>query len=300
MVGKGRGLWPHTEGLKRKTPPQGWGVRVDLALRTVQNRDSRPAEDFAVPNVTDSLHDTIPRSAGDEHFGRTQWSQVLLAADPAAEGFATALQGLCQTYWYPLYAFVRRSGHSPQDAEDLTQAFFARLLDKNYLAAADRERGRFRTFLLVALKRFLANEWERQHALKRGGFSTVVTIDQELAETRYGGDLAHHEQPDVLLEKQWAMALIGEVMGRLQAEYVEGGRGELFHHLRAAITRDDEALGHAGIAARLGTTTAAVKMAAMRLRARYQALLREEIARTVESPDEIDDEIRHLLSLFSG
>jgi len=199
----------------------------------------------------------------------------------------------------PLYAFVRRSGHSPQDAEDLTQAFFARLLDKNYLAAADREKGRFRSFLLVALKRFLANEWERQHALKRGGYATVVAIDQDDAESRYGGDPGHTEQPDVLLEKQWAMALIGQVMGRLQAEYGASGRGEVFDFLRASLTRDDSAIGYAEIATRLGTTTPAVKMAAMRLRDRYQALLREEIARTVVSPAEIDDEIRYLFSVFS-
>jgi RNA polymerase sigma-70 factor (ECF subfamily) len=249
--------------------------------------------------VSDSLHDTkLPITCGDR-FGRTQWSQVLRAADPAADGFGSALQELCQTYWYPLYAFVRRSGHSPQDAEDLTQAFFARLLEKNYLAAADREKGRFRTFLLVVLKRFLANEWERQHAMKRGGFATVVAIDQEHAETLYGGDIAHHEQPDVLLEKQWAMTLIGQVMGRLQAEYVESGRGELFGFLRASLTRDDSAMGYAEIAERLGTSTAAVKMAAMRLRERYQVILREEIARTVATPDEIDDEIRHLFAVFS-
>lgn len=239
-------------------------------------------------------------NSGIEPFIRTQWSQVLRAADPAAPGSASALQELCQDYWFPLYAFVRRSGHSPQDAEDLTQAFFARLLDKNYLASADREKGRFRTFLLVALKRFLANEWERQHALKRGGFATVIAIDQDHAETRYGGDLAHHEQPDVLMEKQWAYSLIAQVMNRLQAEYVDGGRSELFGLLRAGLTRDDSAMGYAEISARLGTSTAAVKMSAMRMRARYQALLREEISRTVASPDEIEDEIRHLFAVVSS
>ncbi len=238
-----------------------------------------------------------PTSVG--QFDHTQWSQVLRAADPAAKGFEPALQNLCQTYWYPLYAFVRRSGHSPQDAEDLTQAFFARLLDKNYLATADREKGRFRTFLIVALKRFLANEWERQHAIKRGGFSSFVEIDQEHAETRYGDELANHDQPDALLEKQWAITLIGQVMGCLQVEYSESNRSELFGFLRASITRDDSAMGYAAIADRLQTSEAAIKMAAMRMRERYQILLREEIARTVSSPDEIDDEIRHLFSVFS-
>ncbi len=240
----------------------------------------------------------LPTSVG--HFGNTQWSQVLRAADPDAQGFGPALQSLCQTYWYPLYAFVRRSGHSPQDAEDLTQAFFARLLDKNYLATADREKGRFRTFLIVALKRFLANEWERQHAIKRGGFSTFVEINQENAETRYGGELAHHDQPDALLEKQWAITLIEQVMGHLQTEYTESERGELFGFLRASLTRDDSAMGYAAIAAHLKTSEAAVKMAAMRMRERYQLLLREEIGRTVASPDDVDDEIRHLFTVFSS
>ena len=250
--------------------------------------------------MTDSHHDSPQAPSADgARFGHTQWSRVLRAATPGADGYGPALQELCQAYWYPLYAFVRRSGHSPQDAEDLTQAFFARLLDKNYLAAADPEKGRFRSFLLVALKRFLANEWERQHAIKRGGFAAVVAIDQEHAETLYGGDLAHHEQPDVLLEKQWAMTLIGQVMGRLQAEYGDSGRGELFGLLRASLTRDDSAIGYADIAQRLSTSTAAVKMAAMRMRERYQCLLREEIGRTVATPDEIDDEIRHLFSVFS-
>jgi DNA-directed RNA polymerase specialized sigma24 family protein len=244
-------------------------------------------------------HKTPPRNVGGEQFMRTQWSQVLRAADPAALGSASALQELCQGYWFPLYAFVRRSGNSPQDAEDLIQAFFARLLDKKFLATANREKGRFRTFLLIALKRFLANEWERQHALKRGGFATVIAIDQDHAETCYGCDLAHHEQPDVLMEKQWANALIEQVMNRLQIEYVESGRSELFGFLRASLTRDDSAMGYAEIALRLGRSTAAVKMAAMRMRERYQILLREEIARTVASPDEIEDEIRYLFSVFS-
>lgn len=255
---------------------------------------------FCNPAVTDSTHDTHTRMAGDARFGPTQWSQVLLAADSTAEGYGVALQELCQTYWYPLYAFVRRSGHSAQDAEDLTQAFFERLLDKNYLAAAQREKGRFRTFLLVALKRFLSNEWDRQHALKRGGFATMVAIDHDDAESRYGNDPGHNEKPDVLLEKQWAITLIGHVMGRLRAEYDESGRGELFGFLRACLSRDDSAIGYAEIASRLGTTPPAVKMAAMRMRERYQVLLREEIARTVASPDEIEDEIRYLFSVFSA
>jgi RNA polymerase sigma-70 factor (ECF subfamily) len=249
--------------------------------------------------MTERHHDPLLASAGRGRFDNTQWSLVMRAADPGAEGYGSALQELCQAYWYPLYAFVRRSGHSPEDAEDLTQTFFARLLDKNFLAAADPHKGRFRSFLLVALKRFLANEHERRNAVKRGGRAAFVAIDTELAESRLGGDLACHDSPDALLDKQWAIALLGHVMARLQSEYSDSGRAALFQQLRAAITRDDDAIGYAEIAKLLGTTAAAVKMAAMRLRARYHAILREEIARTVASPGEIDDEIRHLFSVFS-
>jgi RNA polymerase sigma-70 factor (ECF subfamily) len=237
--------------------------------------------------------DAVP--AGGPHFVTTHWSVVLRAG-----GDDAALGELCRAYWYPLYAYVRRLGKSPQDAEDLTQAFFARLLEKNYIAAADQEKGRFRTFLLIALKRFLANEWDREHAQKRGGFQTIVSIDHDLAETRFSAEPAHAEQPDVLFERQWAMALLEQVMARLQSEYTDTGRGELFGHLRACLTRDEAALSYVEIGTRLDMSDAAVKMAVQRLRARYRELLREEIAKTVASPDDIEDELRHLFAIFSA
>jgi RNA polymerase sigma factor (sigma-70 family) len=249
--------------------------------------------------MTDSDHHSPLPPAGGARFGNTQWSIVLRAADPDSEGYGSALQELCQAYWHPLYAFVRRSGRSPQDAEDLIQSFFTRLLDKNFLAAAAPQKGRFRSFLLVTLKRFLTNEYERQNAVKRGGRAGFISIDSALAESHLGGELARHDSPDSLLEKQWATTLLGHVMARLQSEYTDSGRAALFQHLRASITRDDGSMGYAEIAEHLGTTPAAIKMAALRLRARYQVVLREEIARTVASSDEIDDEIRHLFSVFS-
>src|SRR5512137_58778 len=145
-------------------------------------------------------------------FVTTHWSVVLSAQDPASPRSAEALEMLCRAYWYPLYAYARRAGHSPADAEDLTQGFFARLVEKDYLKTAAREKGRFRTFLLVALKRFLANEWDRQHAQKRGGFTPIVSIDQELAESRFAAEPAHHVQPDVLFDRQWAMTLLDQTM----------------------------------------------------------------------------------------
>lgn len=236
---------------------------------------------------------------GKAHFLTTHWSVVIRAGQDPSEASQQALADLCRTYWYPLYAFVRRQGHGPQEAEDLTQEFFARLLEKNYVAGADQQKGRFRTFLIVALKHFLANEWDRQHAQKRGGFQTVVSIDHDLAESRYGAELAHHEQPDVIFERQWAVTLLEEVMTRLQAEYTATDRTCLFDHLRPCLTKDESALPYTEIGQRIGLTEAAVKMAVQRLRNRYRELLRDEIGRTVTSPDEVEEEIEHLFSVFA-
>jgi RNA polymerase sigma-70 factor (ECF subfamily) len=232
-------------------------------------------------------------------FVTTHWSVVLSARDRNSPNSDAALQTLCRTYWFPLYAFVRRLGHSPHDAQDFTQEFFARLLQKEYLNAAASEKGRFRTFLLVALKRFLANEWNRQHAQKRGGTATVVSMDQELAESRFAAEPAHSLQPDVLFDRQWAMTLLERTMTRLHDEYVASGRAKLFELLRGCLAKDESALPYAEIATRLKLTEAAVKMAVQRLRARYREILRAEIADTVASPEEIEEEIRHLFSTFS-
>lgn len=238
------------------------------------------------------IQDSVSRP--NAYFVTTHWSVVLKAGNDTA-----ALSELCRVYWSPLYAYVRRLGKSPQDAEDLTQAFLARLLEKNYIASADQEKGRFRTFLLIALKRFLANEWDREHAQKRGGFQTIIPIDHAMAESRFGAEPACADQPDVLFERQWAITLLDQVMAQLQAEYTDTDRGELFTHLHPCLTKEDDALPYAEIAAKLGMTEAAIKMALQRLRGRYRELLRTEIAKTVESPDEIEDEIRHLFAVFS-
>jgi RNA polymerase sigma-70 factor (ECF subfamily) len=231
-------------------------------------------------------------------FLTTHWSLVLDAARNDSADAHEALTRLCQTYWPPLYSFVRRQGRSPHDAQDLTQEFFARLLEKQYLTAAAKEKGRFRTFLLVALKRFLANDWDRQHAQKRGGGVNIVSIDQELAESRFAAEPAHNVQPDVLFDRQWALMLLERTMARLQQEYVSSGRAKLFELLRGCLARDESALPYAQIASRLNLTEAAVKMAVQRLRARYREILRAEIAGTVLSPEEIEEEIRHLFSTF--
>jgi RNA polymerase sigma factor (sigma-70 family) len=231
-------------------------------------------------------------------FLTTHWSVVLSAQNLDSPQSAEALAKLCSDYWFPLYAFVRRQGHGPHDAQDLTQEFFARVLEKEYLKSAAREKGKFRTFLLVAIKRFLANEWDRQHAQKRGGFAPVVSIDQEEAESRLDSELGHNLQPDVLFDRQWAVTLLERTMKRLREEYVTSGRARLFEFLRSALAREESAMPYAEIASQLNLSEAAVKMAVQRLRARYRELLRAEIAGTVSGEEEIEEEIRHLFSTF--
>ena len=224
---------------------------------------------------------------------------MVSARQPESAQSTAALETLCRTYWYPLYAYLRRQGQKPQDAQDLTQGFFARLLQKDYLQAAAREKGRFRTFMLVALKRFVANEWDREHAQKRGGFAPIVAIDQEFAESRLAADPSPNVQPDVLYDRHWAMTLLERAMAQLQEEYVASGRAKLFEYLQSCLVREESALPYADIAARLNLTEAAVKMAVHRLRARYREILRAEIAHTVSSADEVDEEVRHLFAAFS-
>jgi len=233
-------------------------------------------------------------------FVTTHWSVVLSAQDSQSPHSREALESLCRSYWYPLYSYVRRAGHSPADAEDLAQGFFARLLEKDYLKAATRDKGRFRTFLLVALKRYMANEWDRQHAQKRGGFAALVPIDQELAESRFAAEPAHNLSPDLLFDRQWAMTLLERTMSQLQQEYAASDRARLFDYLRNCLTRDESALPYAEIASRLQLTEAAVKMAVHRLRGRYREILQHEIAQTVSGPEEIEEEIRHLFSAFGS
>jgi RNA polymerase sigma-70 factor (ECF subfamily) len=254
-------------------------------------------------NVSSSTQEKqIPADSNDSHpnpvFVTTHWSVVLTAQDKDSPRSLEALESLCRTYWYPLYAFVRRQGRSPHDAQDLTQGFFTRLLEKDYLRSVDSGKGKFRTFLLVALKRFMLNEWDHQHAQKRGGFAPVISIDQELAESRFSSELAHRLQPDVLFDRQWATTLIERVMKRLEDEYLASGRAKLFEYLRSCLIKDESALSYAEVAAQINLTEAAVKMAIHRLRARYREILHEEIADTVATPDEVEEEIRHLFSTF--
>lgn len=235
-----------------------------------------------------------------ERFLTTHWSMVIRASHDNLDIAHQAMEELCRNYWYPLYAFVRRQGHPPANAEDLTQAFLAKLLKMNYLADVRREKGKFRSFLLMAIKRFIGHENERQHARKRGGHQQIVSIDQETAESRLCLEADRHLEPDVYFERQWAVALLERVMLKLREEYLATGRDKLFESLQGCLVKDEAAQPYAEIAAQLKLTEPAVKMAVSRLRARYREILRAEIAETVANPEEIEDEIRHLFKLFSS
>ena len=253
---------------------------------------------------TSSDEPAIPPSseAGQRHaaFVTTHWSVVLTAGRSDTTRAQAALARLCQAYWYPLYAYVRRRGYGPPDAQDLTQEFFARLLAQNWLAQADRERGRFRTFLLAALSHFLANEWDKARAQKRGGAVQFVPLQLDNAETRYGHEPADPVTPEQCFERRWALALLDEVLNRLRQEQVAAGAGALFDTLKPCLAGTRQAQPYAALAAELGMTEGAVKVAVHRLRHRYRQLLREEIANTVATPGEVDEEMHHLFAVLAG
>jgi RNA polymerase sigma factor (sigma-70 family) len=230
----------------------------------------------------------------DGQFGPTRWTLVCAAsrsgASPQAE---RALEELCRQYWYPLYAYVRRCGHGAQEAEDLTQEFFARLLARNYLHHVDRGKGKFRSFLLAGLKHFLANEWDRARAQKRGGGERLVPLN---AETRYEKEAAHALTPDRLFDRQWALTLLDQVLTRLREESVAENKTAQFDELKIFLTAGKGAISYADAAARIGTTEGAAKVAVHRLRKRYRKLLRDEIAQTVNDPAQVEEEIRALFA----
>jgi RNA polymerase sigma-70 factor (ECF subfamily) len=211
-----------------------------------------------------------------------------------------ALAALCETYWFPLYAFVRRQGYSADDAQDLIQSFSARLLERNDLEVADRRRGRFRSYLLGALKHFLANQRKRSRAQKRGGGRAILSLDFGRAERRYHLEPADQLTPERLYEKRWALALLDGVVQRLAEEQEAAGKQALFEDLKECLTGREMAASYGEIAARLAMTEGAVKVAAHRLRRRYRALLQEEIAQTVAGPEEFEDEVSLLLAALAA
>ena len=250
----------------------------------------------ADPGSTSGCAEPAPRPA----FVTTHWSLVVSAGGNDSPHARNALEKLCRSYWFPIYAFVRRQGHGPHDAQDLTQEFFARLLEKKSLAGADPAKGRFRSFLLASLKHFLANEWDKTRAQKRGGGQILIPIDVATAETSCGFEPADNLTAENIFEQRWALTLLEHVLARLRAEYVRDGKENLFEQLKPTLTEASRTVGYAEIATRLGTTEGAVKVAVHRLRQRYREVLRAEIADTVASPGEVDDEIRNLFAALAG
>lgn len=237
------------------------------------------------------------KTGSDPVFVTTRWSIVLRAAQPGSPEAQAALAALCQGYWFPLYAYARRQGCDVHHAEDVTQEFFAKLLEKNYLGVADRQRGRFRWFLLTAFKCFLANEWDRSQAQKRGGGKQIVSFDGMSAEERYLHEPEDGASADQLYDRRWAADLLEGARTKLRAEYAAADRGERFKYFEAYLPGGHSALSQAEVGAALGLTEGTVKQEVFKLRRRFGELLREAVAQTVAQPDEVDEEISYLIDV---
>lgn len=229
-------------------------------------------------------------------FRTTHWSVVLAAGRPESPAAHHALAQLCRDYWYPLYAYVRRRGHDAHEAQDLTQEFFARLLDKNSVQAAAQERGRFRSFLLGSLNNFLNNEWNRGQTAKRGGGYTIISWDAQTAEERYGREPFHELTPERIYDRRWALTLLEQVLGDLREEYSAAGKAQLFEALQVSLSGSKRRESCAELARTLDMSEGAVKVAIHRLRQRYGRHLRTRIAHTVGSDVEVDEELRRLFT----
>jgi RNA polymerase sigma factor (sigma-70 family) len=263
-----------------------------------------PSRNVTLELVTNSFQAASPGATGDEPspraaFATTHWSVVLSAGGHDSAQSSKALEQLCRVYWYPLYAYARRRGSSVEDAQDLTQEFFARLIGRNWLARADRTRGRFRTFLLVAMERFLANEWDRARARKRGGGLPNLPLPLDTAETRYSAEPVDPRTPEQSFERRWAIALLDEVLRQLEEQQRAEGKDAQFAALKTCLVGNRAALPYKEIAAAAGLSEGAVKVTVHRLRQRYRELLRAEIAHTLTSAEDVDLEMRHLFRVLA-
>lgn len=229
-------------------------------------------------------------------FVTTHWSIVLAARDRCSPDSRIALSALCAAYWYPLYAFVRRWGHDADSAQDLTQAFFLQLLEKNSLQAVDQAKGKFRSFLLASVRHFLLNQAKHDHTLKRGGGETIVAFDPTSAEGRYALEPTHDLTAEKLFERRWALTLLDHVLCRLSDQLAQSGKGHVFDKLKSHLLADEGAVRYHETARELHTSEGAIKVMVHRLRKRYRELLREEIARTVENTEQVEEEIRELFA----
>lgn len=235
-----------------------------------------------------------------EGFATTRWSVVLAAAgQPGSPGADEALERLCRTYWYPLYAFIRRQGYAPEDAQDLTQAFFAHLLRRDFLRGVTPQKGRFRSFLLACLKHFLVDQWAKAHTAKRGAEDARRLMALEQAEGRYALESHAVADPEQLYERRWALDLLDRVLHRLRREAGTAERSTVFERLQGCLVGEPRGETYTQLGAELGRSETAVKVAVHRLRRRYRELLREEIAHTVSSAEEVESELRYLLGVVS-
>ena len=242
----------------------------------------------------------MPAPSGQAWFATTHWSVVLAVGQSTEAQASAALEQLCRAYWYPLYAFVRQQGHGPDDAQDLTQGFFARLLEKDYLAGVGPAKGRFRSFLLTALKCYLADEHDKATAQKRGGGQSPISLDAPTAEERYRMEPVRDWSPEKLFDRHWAMTVLAQARERLREEYLAAGKGGLFEKLKAFYDQDETTISYTEAAAQLALPENTVKSHVHRLRRRYRQLLREEIAQTLSRPEDVEGEIRYLLEVVVG
>ncbi len=239
-------------------------------------------------------------TTGPAYFATTQWSVVLEAGQRGSLQSGDALEELCRCYWRPLYAFVRRQGYTPEDAQDSTQAFFERFLRREYISLANPSRGKFRTFLLRSMEHFLINEWAKERALKRGGGSPIVSLQEQQAEERYLSERSDNSTPAQIFEKRWALTLLEQVLGRLKQEFSKPDKQALFDSLKGCVFGEESEASYQEIGLELGMTEGAVKIAVHRMRTRYRELLRAEVASTVETPAQVDDELKHLAAVLRG
>ena len=235
--------------------------------------------------------------SGRSEFPTTRWSLVAAAGDPERKEAKSALVSLCESYWYPLYAYLRRRGHPADEAQDLTQEFFMRVLEGRYLDHADPDRGRFRSFILTCLKFFVADEKDRDRALKRGG-GAVLSLEFALGEERYLREPAHDETPERIFERHWVLSMLDRVMGKLRDEFLQHGRPEHFDRLKVFLLGQSEA-PYAALAEEMKTSEGALKVAIHRLRKRYRELFRQEIADTVADPADVESELRYLAAVLT-
>jgi RNA polymerase sigma-70 factor (ECF subfamily) len=247
----------------------------------------------------DSHEQTSAMARGDV-FVTTRWTVVLSAGRKSSPQSDRALSDLCQTYWFPLYAYIRRKGHSKEDAEDLTQAFFARFLEKNYLEGLSAERGKFRAFLLASLKHFLANEWDKSQRQKRGGGVQHLSLDWQSADEKFKLEPPDIASPDRIYDREWALALLERVIARLRDECARDGKAHLFEQAKGYLMVGEQAIPYAAAARTLNLDEGAVRVAVHRLRARYRALLRDEIAQTLDDPTQVAEELKSLQAALAG